>query len=477
MLIPAIRLLATVLLWACAGLPCRAQTLHAVIVGDTSRPELTTGADASTRVVRALVRDVARYTDLSLALTVIDGEAVSAQRVQSAINALNVVAGRDVVLFYFVGHGVLSRNRANSTGGPADVGNALPRLWVGNDFETGLDGSAVLSGIRAKSPRLTVVIVEACNRATSPYATGPSGLVAAFASPQERYRALFLQASGELVAMAAEPGETAFLERGAGGFFTNAFVGALREGQSWQDVVNKLRQPIKVVPAAGTRAEINQQPRVEWRPATFALPKPEIAPPPSPRPGPTMVRVGNGIFAARDLVTVAQFRAFVDATSRQVDGPCRVEHLDWRPSYDFSWRSPGYPQSDRHPVVCVSYTDATAYAAWLSDQTGSRYRLMPLDWWVTFARQADPVQHSVCRGCRLTAPSVQPVGSAGPDAWGLNDVLGNVWQWVDACDGARCKVRGGAWVDGPDVLRTREFARNSTERWNALGFRVVRIGE
>jgi formylglycine-generating enzyme required for sulfatase activity len=41
-----------------------------------------------------------------------------------------------------------------------------------------------------------------------------------------------------------------------------------------------------------------------------------------------------------------------------------------------SWRSPGFYQDDRHPVVCVNWDDAKAYAAWLSEKTGRSYRLL-----------------------------------------------------------------------------------------------------
>jgi hypothetical protein len=287
---------------------------------------------------------------------------------------------------------------------------SLPYLFVGTDEQTGLDGNSILDAIRRKGPRLTVVVVEACNRSESPYGQGSSEPVAASASAEESYRALFKEARGEFVAMAAQPGEFAYLNRSEGGFFTNAFVGALKYSQTWKAVAATLRQPITVSPSSGKSASVVQQPRVEWKEA--GIPR-AFRPPPSPPPAlatPVMVKVGDDIYAARDLVTVAQFRAFIEATGYTTSGPCKIEHLSWRNSNDYNWRSPGFTQTDNYPVVCVSYTDASAYAKWLSKITGSDYRLMPLDWWEIFAQKADPSKDAVAaahRG-RLSHRLVRP---------------------------------------------------------------------
>jgi len=53
-----------------------------------------------------------------------------------------------------------------------------------------------------------------------------------------------------------------------------------------------------------------------------------------------------------------------------------MEWSDWKHAADKSWRSPGFPQDDHHPVVCINWNDAKAFAAWLSKKTGNTYRLL-----------------------------------------------------------------------------------------------------
>lgn len=75
-------------------------------------------------------------------------------------------------------------------------------------------------------------------------------------------------------------------------------------------------------------------------------------------------------------VTRAEYAAFVKATGRPESTGCiSWNGAKWELNEELNWRTPGFDQADNHPVVCVSWEDAKAYAAWLSAETRQTYRL------------------------------------------------------------------------------------------------------
>ena len=172
----------------------------------------------------------------------------------------------------------------------------------------------------------------------------------------------------------------------------------------------------------------------------------------------------------------------------------------------------------RRPVINVSWHDAQAYVRWLSE-TGEEYRLLSESEWEYVARggtrtarywgesssgqcrHANGADHTAKRhqsgwtvaSCDDGHYRTAPVGSFGPNAYGIYDALGNVWEWVEDCwngsyggaprDGsawesgecARRVLRGGSWHDSPGDLRSAYRDRNDSGRRNSsLGFRVAR---
>jgi formylglycine-generating enzyme len=227
-------------------------------------------------------------------------------------------------------------------------------------------------------------------------------------------------------------------------------------------------------------------------------------------------------------VTRGEFARFVRATGYRTMKGCNVLDTQgrWITDNRKSWRDPGFAQTDRDPVVCVSWNDAQAYATWLntklhaSDPAHGPYRLPSEAEWEYAARAGsssayywgDEPSHDLANyGIEDCAPCgagkegrdrwyfTSPVGSFPPNAFGLYDASGNVWQitqdcthygfeeapadgtaWMsDPIDGCyNHTVRGGSWLD-PGVLLT-VFVRNpwATEDHNyANGFRVARTLE
>ena len=159
----------------------------------------------------------------------------------------------------------------------------------------------------------------------------------------------------------------------------------------------------------------------------------------------------------------------------------------------------------RQPVVNVSWNEAKDYVAWLSSQTGQTYRLLTEAEWEYAARAGSITQftwgskigqgNANCGGCATEWDYYQtaPVGSFAPNAFGLHDVHGNVWEWVEDCwnenyedapsDGnawlsghcSRRILRGGSYDDFHYDLRSAvRFTHAPDERNRSLGFRVAR---
>jgi formylglycine-generating enzyme required for sulfatase activity len=234
----------------------------------------------------------------------------------------------------------------------------------------------------------------------------------------------------------------------------------------------------------------------------------------------------------RSEVTVAEFRRFADESGYKTEaeraqgcsGFIYTDPLAAGPAAQAvtSWRSPGLTQAESHPVLCVSWNDARAYAQWLSKKTGRRYRLPTESEWEYAARAGsvtarywgdDPAQacrfanvadqsrfqtwgfgqkHECTDGYYFTAPA----GGYSPNRFGLHDMLGNAWEWTEDCwnasyagapavgsawlggDCAQRVSRGGSWSTVPRFARSATRNKNTADhRDNLTGFRLARIVE
>jgi formylglycine-generating enzyme required for sulfatase activity len=89
------------------------------------------------------------------------------------------------------------------------------------------------------------------------------------------------------------------------------------------------------------------------------------------------VTIAQPFAVARHAITRGQFAAFVTATGYEIREGAQVWKADqWVHDPKASWRAPGFFQDDGHPVVCINWDNAKAYAAWLCQITGKPYRLL-----------------------------------------------------------------------------------------------------
>jgi formylglycine-generating enzyme required for sulfatase activity len=217
-------------------------------------------------------------------------------------------------------------------------------------------------------------------------------------------------------------------------------------------------------------------------------------------------------------VTRDEFAAFVGETRRPDGAFCSVPgNVGFTLGGGFgqvpgNWRNPGFPQTGRDPVVCVSWSDAQAYVTWLSAKTGRTYRLLTESEWEYAARAgtmtarywgeaANPEMANygaepaggVAAGLATGADRwvyTSPVGSFPANPFGLYDMVGNVSQWVQDCyqptyaapqTGAALEcaarlTRGANWSNPASLTRVayRNAATWNVYRASNAGIRVAR---
>lgn len=227
-------------------------------------------------------------------------------------------------------------------------------------------------------------------------------------------------------------------------------------------------------------------------------------------------------------VTTAEFGSFVAATGYRPEGPCMEfsPPESFRISDDTTWNQTGFPQTERSPVVCISYYDALAYTNWLSERTKRNYRIPTEAEWEYAARSGTTTPYfwgdsrlDTCSYANVRSAGADtisdrqaiadkqdgfpcddgfvhssPVGSFMPNNFGLYDIQGNVWEWVADCNHKNytdAPADGSAWLDSSGcqfgVIRSGSFLnlveRSSTTvragrpregRATNMGFRVVR---
>ncbi len=229
------------------------------------------------------------------------------------------------------------------------------------------------------------------------------------------------------------------------------------------------------------------------------------------------VVIAHAFAMSANDVTVGEYREFVAATHREMSG-CNVYDGHWQYQKSASWQAPGFAQNVTHPVTCVSWDDAAAYAGWLSEKARHVYRLPSSSEWEYAARagadvaqpwgadaasacvHADVADETAGRRypgwtvfpCSDGYVNTAPVGTFKSNAFGLNDLLGNVFTWVQDCwyddyvgaptDGAArggaCaehELRGGSWFTSPQYVNSTYRNRfESGYRSSTVGFRLVR---
>ena len=209
------------------------------------------------------------------------------------------------------------------------------------------------------------------------------------------------------------------------------------------------------------------------------------------------VTIARSFAAGRFEVTNAQYAAFVAATGYSPTNGC-VTSGGRDPVDGVTWRNPGIGTDvrDDEPVVCVDWHDAKAYTLWLAGHTGFNYRMLTEAEWEYAAKAGSTAvwpwgddETEICQygnvfdqsgltdprakiGANAAATAVAcddgfqtlaPVGQFVPNAFGLYDTIGNVWEWNEDCSVtfyAAEPVDGSAW-QAPGVCEKRAVRSGS----------------
>jgi formylglycine-generating enzyme required for sulfatase activity len=249
------------------------------------------------------------------------------------------------------------------------------------------------------------------------------------------------------------------------------------------------------------------------------------------------VRISQPFYLGVCEVNVGQFRAFVNdtgyKTEAEADGkgswaydassPKLKPGQRWLRKPELTWRSPGLPQTEEHPVVHVSWNDCKAFCDWLSRKERRVYRLPTEAEWEYACRSGTTTRFSTGdalesldgyanvadRSAARRFPDwpvagfddgyvfTAPVGTFRASAFGLHDMHGNVWEWcadwyaadyysksstsdpINTTPGKHRDrvIRGGGWdyYAGGRCQSACRAAHTPSSRYDYLGFRVTTV--
>ena len=449
----------------------------------------------------------------------------------------------DIAFFYFAGHGVGGDNTNYLI--PVDDEN-IAYLEDVPDFA--IDTQSVMRRMEQRGEGINLVILDACRDRGLPSRTrsGVSRGLSRMAAP-----------SGSFIGYAASPGQRSFDGKGGNGVFTEQLISLLdRPGLSMDDIFGELTEAVEK--ATGRKQtpmrESNLRGRFLLVPANYAelASRPEVIKYEAELLSsskandsfrdcmgcPEMINIKEGFYMMGNDAGYGHKLFNLAMGSSQPKpvhqvripsfsiGKYEVTFEEWDmcvAEASCKYKSDAGWGRGRRPVINILWSDAQDYVRWLSRKTSKRYRLPSESEWEYAARASsstafsfgdclttekanydgDSIIYSNINGCGKTGVYLKKtsvVGSYPDNAWGLHDMHGNVWEWVQDCwnpnyngapvDGAPWEqsnnisgfsgclshvIRGGAW-DSPPLMLMSSFRRMYIENSAVGSFNVSSLG-
>ncbi len=500
----------------------------ALLIGNANYPDASTPLSTTIKDARTLA-DEFRRNEFETEIK----ENLGKEDMQRAIDAFTgKIRNGATALFYFSGFGIQVARQTYLI--PINA-----QIWSEADARRdGISLDAVVAEMQRKGARVKIVIVDAAHRNPFERRFRPSASgLAAIDAPD-----------GTLAIYSAAPGKVLNDSTGENSLFVGELLKELRvPNLTAEQVFNHTRMGVSRAssneqvpwvasslvedfsfgqarqssPAPAPQPAPNSNPAPAPAPQSNSTPKtPTTSAPPSPSTGyktgdtfrdcpecGEVVVVGAGSFqmgssaefeGPAHRVTVAKAFAIGrrEVTFDEWDACVTAGGCKHRPD------DRGWGRGDR-PVTNVSWLDAKAFVAWMSQKTGKTYRLPSEAEWEFAARGGTDTAYwwgrdvgggnANCRDCGNATMKTVPVGSLKPNQYGLYDTSGNAAEWVEDCwnnSYRSAPTNGSAWTTGQCQLRvlrggafdslgrslrsSARFRYDNDVRFVANGFRVLR---
>ncbi len=206
------------------------------------------------------------------------------------------------------------------------------------------------------------------------------------------------------------------------------------------------------------------------------------------------ILITNNLAASTTEVTLEQYKEFSKQTNR-VAARCKQKGGGGSFFGKKTWEKHFFAQNNNHPVVCITQADASAYANWLSKETGNRYRLPTKSEWTLIYADANK-NFKACESGNLAGSEASkirnkennyacndnykftaPVANFSKQKNGIFDIQGNVSEWI-ACPSGNCSTpiaMGSSWYHGQQSNNAIHEEKHKVDSaYSYIGFRVVR---